>query len=541
MSNSDRWRTESPGNDFDVVLEGGWVVDGTGAPPARVDLGLRADRVAAVATLTAARADERVDCTGRYLLPGFVDAHVHGDAVVFEHDVQLAALAQGVTTFIVGQDGLGFAPASQQTAAYVTAYFGAVNGRWPGKAPPSVAEQLTAYDSTTPLNVGILVPHGNLRYEVIGAADRPATADECTAMRDLLGRGLDEGALGLSSGLDYVPGRFADAAELAALAEVAARRGVPYVTHMRGYEAAAAVGIAEVRAIAEISGVRPHVSHYHGPAHMLVELIDGLRRDGIDATFDSYPYTSGSSILAMVAIPAELQSAGPAETLRKLADPSVRADLKRDWFAGRTEFDNVRLSYVDGHEFSWAEGLSLRDGAEQLGRELGDFVCDLLVAAQLRAGCVFRQPPTNTDADICALLKHEAQMAGSDGIFFGAAPHPRGWGTFARLLGVHTRARADWSWAEAAVHLAGHPARRFGLAERGLLRPGYHADVVVLDPARVSDRATYGDPRQPAEGIDRVYVNGVLAYSGGVLRARHCGRGLRSGSLDATWSGSQPG
>jgi N-acyl-D-amino-acid deacylase len=516
---------------FDVVLEGGWVVDGTGAPPIHADVAIAADRVAAVGVLGSADAATRVDCTDRYLLPGFVDAHVHADALVFDPQVQLAALAQGVTTFVVGQDGISFAPASPATSAYVGEYFGAVNGDWPNGSPPAtIAELLSAYDSGSSINVGVLVPQGNLRYEVLGSSAKPAAAAAIVSMCHSLERSLDEGALGISSGLDYVPSRFADAAELAALCAVAARQGVPYVTHMRGYEAAAALGMSEVRAIAELSGVSPHVSHYHGPAHMLIGLLDDLRDGGIDVTFDSYPYTSGSSILAMVAIPAALQAGGPSETLTALANTGTRRELARGWFAGRDdELARVRLSFVDSAEFAWAEGHLLPEAAERAGSTVGEFVCDVLVAARLRVGCVFRQPPTNTDTDVRALLRHDAHVAGSDAIFLGSKPHPRGWGTFARLLGVHTRELHDWSWAQASVHLASHPARRFGLANRGLVRTGQLADIVVLNPASVGDVATYENPRQLAHGVDRVYVNGQLAYCDGQLVSGNCGRGLRRG------------
>lgn len=513
---------------FDVVLEGGWVVDGSGAEPFRADVALTGDHIAAIGALAPADAAQRVSCVDRYLLPGLIDAHVHTDAAAFDRDVQLAALAQGVTTCIVGQDGLSFAPASAATAGYVDDYFGAVNGSWPGSSPATVADALVAYDGASALNVGMLVPLGNLRFDAIGSADRPATAADVEHMRAALADGLDAGALGVSSGLDYVPGRFADAAELSALCEVAARYGAPYVTHMRGYEAAAGEGMREVQAIAETSGVAAHVSHYHGPAKMLAGLVDELRGRSLDVTFDSYPYTSGSSILAMVALPAALQADGPRVTTQRLADADVRADLARGWFIERAETLAVaRLSYVASDAYAWAEGLLLPEAAESAGSTIGEFVCDVLIAAQLRVGCVFRHPPTNTDDDVRALMRHDAHVGGSDGIYLGSKPHPRGWGAFARFLGVHTRTLGDWSWGTAALHLSGHTARRFGLTDRGLIRPGFAADVVVLDPATIADVATYADPRRPAVGVDRVYVNGVTAYENGMLTPATPGRGLR--------------
>jgi N-acyl-D-amino-acid deacylase len=230
----------------------------------------------------------------------------------------------------------------------------------------------------------------------------------------------------------------------------------------------------------------------------------------------------------MVVLPPELQEGGPQPTLARLASQDIRSTLEREWFPARVgDFARVRLSYVAAEQFAWAEGLLLPEAAVSAGQPLAAFVCDLLLATRLQVGCVFRQPPTNTDADVRALLRHEAHLAGSDGIFLGSRPHPRGWGTFARFLGEHTRRLGDWSWGQAASHLASHAARRFGLRDRGLLRPGFAADVVVLQPDVVADVATYDDPRRPAAGVDRVYVNGVLAFAGGKVVDARCGVGLR--------------
>jgi N-acyl-D-amino-acid deacylase len=519
---------------FDVVLRGGSVVDGDGSQPHLADVGVTGDRIMAVSApgaLDAAEAREVVECRDRFVFPGFVDAHVHGDALVFDPAAQLAALAQGVTTFVVGQDGLSFAPSSPATADYVSEYFAAVNGRWTrGTTPSSVAELLACYDGATPLNVATLAPQGNLRFEALGAADVAADDEALAAMRATLEKALDDGAVGLSTGLDYVPGRFADAAELASLCEVVAAAGAVYVTHMRGYESAAPQGMAEVREIAERSGVASHVSHYHGPAAMLGGLVEKLLADGVDITFDSYPYVFGASILAMTALPAAVQAGGPEATLNRLADKETRASLDREWFPAKADdLARARLSHVGAPEFAWAEGLALTVAAERAGIAVGEFVCELLLAARLDVGAVFRHPPTNSDDEVRALLRHRAQIVGSDGIFLGRAPHPRAWGAFARCLGTHTREQGDWTWGEAAAHLAGRAARRFDFADRGFVREGFAADLVILDPVTVTDNATYDDPRRPATGVDRVYVNGALAFAEGKVAARDCGRSLRRG------------
>ncbi|MDI2132809.1 N-acyl-D-amino-acid deacylase family protein [Yinghuangia seranimata] len=512
---------------FDVLLKGGWVLDGTGAPAFRADVAVDHGRVAAVGALPGAQAAHEIDATGRYVAPGFIDAHVHGDALVLDPDVQLAALRQGVTTFVLGQDGLSFAPATPAALAYVTRYFAAVNGTHPGlgEGPVGVADLLATYSGTTRLNTAYLVPHGTVRHSVLGATARPADEADLRAMADLVERSLDEGACGVSTGLEYVPGRYADTAELAALTRVAARRGLPHVSHMRGYEAAASGAMTELLAVARASGVPTHVSHYHGPADELIALVDDARRDGVDLTFDAYPYLRGCSILAMVALPRDLDDPDPDRTLDTLADPRVRARI-----AAETDpalWPRITLAHVPAEDFAWAEGMRLVEAARAVGASPAAFCAELLIATGLQAGAVFDQPPTNSDASVRALLRHPAHIGGSDGIYIGGSPHPRGWGAFARLLARHVVELGDWTWEQAAVHLAAHPARRFGLTDRGLVRPGTAADLAVIDPAKIADRADYGAARRPADGVDDVLVAGVPVLAAGRLTGHTPGRPLR--------------
>jgi N-acyl-D-amino-acid deacylase len=381
---------------MDIVMVGGWVVDGTGAPAYRADLAVQDGVVAALGQLQDVEAGQRIDCTGLYLMPGFVDTHVHGDAAVFDPEVQLAALSQGVTTFVVGQDGLSFAPSGPDTMGYVRRYFGAINGSLPdgGQGGRSVDELLRGYDGTTPLNVGYLVPRGNLRLEVMGLDERAPSDGELARMRRLLAEGMEEGALGLSTGLDYVPDRYGDTSELTALAAEAGRYGGLYVSHMRGYESEAHLGVGEVRAIARGAGVPAHISHYHGPAHMLAKLVDDSRADGVDLTFDSYPYSRGSSIVAMVALPVWVQAGGTEATVARLRDADVRVRLREAWFAARPDlFARITFAWVDNPDLAWCEGRTLPEAAETAGADPAEFLCDLLVASDLRASSASR-PPT---------------------------------------------------------------------------------------------------------------------------------------------------
>lgn len=530
---------------YDIALTGGWVVDGSGAPPLRADVAITGSRIVAIGRLGATApdatsssaagrplADTVIDATGRYVLPGLIDTHVHTDAVAGDPDVAAAALHQGVTTLIGGQDGISFAPSGRETIRAAEQYFSAVNGACPAPLADgcTVADLLAHYDGAAQVNVAYAAPAGTIRAEVMGYESGPASGAQLRAMQAAVEGALADGAVGLSTGLEYVPGCYAGAGELAELCAPVAEVGGVYVSHMRGYEANAWRGLAEACEIGRRADVATHISHLHGPSYMITTLVDEARTSGVDLTFDSYPYLRGSTIVAMVALPSSIQEGGPSATLTRLADPAVRETLRRDWFPTIDDvLPRITLSYVDSDDWRWAEGMTLPDAAARAGLAAGEFVCELVAATKMGAGCVFAQPPTNTESDVRALMRHEAHMGGSDAIFLGARPHPRGWGTFARYLGRHTRDLGDWTWGEAASHLAGHPARRFGLEGRGVIRAGAVADVVVLDPATIADRSTYDAPRTVATGVDHVLVSGRFALKNGVVTGIRAGRGLRRG------------
>lgn len=517
---------------FDLILKNGWVIDGGGGPPFRADVGVNGEKIAAVGSLQQASAAQTIDVGNRYVVPGFIDTHVHGDAMVLAEPIHLAALKQGVTTYILGQDGSAFAPAAPATMDYMRRYTAGFNGNpdidynW-----SSVAEYLDRFNKTTTINVAYLIPNGNVRLEVIGHENRPATPAEIKAMQALVRQGMEEGAVGLSTGLDYIPSRYADAREIAALCEAIVPDGGVHVTHMRAYGPNAAVGMEEVYEICRLSGVACSVSHYNGPADLLLPLIDRGRAQGLDLTYDTYPYMAGSTILGMVALPAWVQEGGIEPTLERLADKPTRERLNSEWFAKGTPYplDTTTIAMTANPEWRWAEGKTVRDAAKQAGMSEGDFVCESLLANGLAVGIVGYRPGDRTEADVRAILRHPAHMAGSDGIFRGGFPHPRGWGAFARYLGYHTRQLGDYNWSEAITHLTSHAARRYRLLDRGLLRPGFAADIAVFDPKTVRDRSTYAAGRTLAEGVDHVIVNGTIALRDGQPTGATPGRPLRRG------------
>ncbi len=289
-----------------------------------------------------------------------------------------------------------------------------------------------------------LIPNGNVRMEIMGHDPRPASDDELRAMRRIVREGMDAGAVGVSTGLDYLPSRHADAREIAAPCEAIVPDDGVYVTHMRAYGQNAPIGMEEVYEIARASGVAAHISHYNGPADILLPLIDRGLKMGLDLTYDTYPYLAGSTILGMVALPPWVQEGGIEPTLARLADARVRARLDSEWFPSPPQYplEKMHLAMVAHPDWRWAEGMTVTEAAGKAGQAPGRFVCEILLASNMAVGVVNFRANDRTEEDVRAILRHPSHMAGSDGIFCGGFPHPSGWGAFARYLGYHTRRSA---------------------------------------------------------------------------------------------------
>ena len=514
---------------FDLLIRNGRVVDGTGLPWFRADVGVAGDRIAAVGQLGAAEARQTIDAAGKVVCPGFVDTHVHGDLPLLVDPYHEPAVRQGVTTYVVGQDGVAFAPASPDTMRYMRRYTAGFNGNFPtpGQDWRTVDEYLSLLDRRCAINAVTLVPNGNVRMEVMGLESRPPTPDELKQMRRLVREGMEQGAVGLSSGLDYIPSLYADVTELSALCEEIAPFGGVYVTHMRGYTPAKApAALAEVFEIGRRAGCGVHVSHFNCVADQVLPLVDAARASGVDVTYDLYCYLYGSTIVGMLTLPPDVQVGGIDATLARLRDPAVRKDLEAAFASPRFPIETIRLASLPHPDWKRYEGRLLVEAAKSSGQSLVDFVCDMLIATDMAAGCVIRHFAERQESDIPALMRHPAMMAGSDGIYVGGCPHPRGTGCFARYLGEYVR-NGTWTLETAVRHLAYHGARRFGLPDRGLLKPGMAADVVVFDPDAIADRSTFADGKPLAVGVEHVAVNGELVLHHGARTAALPGRGLR--------------
>lgn len=516
-----------------VLLRRGFVVDGSGRGGVRADVLVEGGSISEVGPDIDVVDARVIDCAGRVVMPGLIDMHSHADGRVYDDDVQEALLRQGVTTVVAGQDGVSFAPGPGSHGAD---YFGGILGGIRHYDGTGVGALLRGYDGRIRVNVAYLAPLGTIRQLVRGDVPGAASEAEIERMSTLVADALSEGAVGVSSGLDYVPGAFADTRELVALARVAGDAGKVYVTHMRGgYERAIPQGVDEVIRIADGSGARVHISHLHGEPDLVLSEMARLDAGGRRGTFDAYPYRRGCTLLGMLILPPELVASGLDEAARALSEPDRVRELKRTWFPevarrpdlGGAWLDAISYSSVPAPELRDIEGMTLAEAGASRGEDPLDLACRVLAATRLHAVVVARNPRRRSDDELARIFTSPWFTGGSDGIPLGGSPHPRAWGTFARLLSVYTADRGDLTWADAAVHLAALPAEILGLDDRGRIRPGAVADIAVVDPRRIRDRATYRHPRRTAVGVDDVLVAGVPVLADGRLTGSLVGGGIR--------------
>jgi N-acyl-D-amino-acid deacylase len=516
---------------FDTLIHGGRILDGSGAPGFLADLAISDGRIAAIGQLNDAPAGMRIDATGHVVAPGLIDAHVHGDLALFADPAHEPAVRQGVTTYVIGQDGVAMAPASPATLDHMRRYTAGFNGNFPtpGLSWQSLGEYLALFDRRTAINVACLVPNGNVRMEVMGLDPRPATADELKQMRRLVREAMEEGAVGLSSGLDYIPSLYADTHELTELCREIAPFGGVYVSHMRGYAPHnIESSIEEVKRIGQGAGCRVHVSHFNSIAEQAIPLMDALERSGVRVSFDLYCYLFGSTILGMIALPPEAMVGGVDATLARLRDPAFREKVRK-WVANpRFDLTRVRLGSVPADEYRHLEGHTLAEAVDRTGKPLADLIVDLLLATETATNAVVPHLPQRTERDIETLMRDRRMTAGSDGIFVGGHPHPRGTGCFARYLGHYVRAGV-WPLEEAIAKCSRQTAEVHGLQDRGRLAAGMAADVIVFDPVKVQGRSTFAEGMLLAEGMRDVFVNGEPVLRNGERTAARPGRGLRRG------------
>jgi len=545
---------------LDLLITGGVLQDGTGSPPRRADIGITGDTITAVGDLSAAPATCRLPLVTPstlpsspdtrhatpsphphtptlphplFLSPGFIDVHSHSDTYLLIEPSAPSKITQGITTEVAGNCGASAAPLFSRSD---------LPSDWADKDYPgewrSVAEYRALLEEVTPApNLALLIGHNTLRRGVAGCENRALSADEMARMIRLLEQGLDEGGRGLSTGLIYAPGRFAPAAELTALAGVAARRGGIYASHMRSETAWVVEAVDEALGIGRQAGCRVEISHLKtaGRANWsrlddVLERIRAARSEGLCVGADRYPYTAGCTELDVV-FPDWAAAGGREAVLARLRAPADRKRLRKDLVAARSEeaWSEIVVGSTSHPDNAQFRGKPLPEVAAELGGDVVDAILHLTDTDELKTTAFF---PGMSEANMRRILLEPYVMLGTDaslratsGVLSGDHPHPRAYGSFPRFLRMALDEEL-MPLPEAVRRLTSLPADHFALKKRGRIAKGYKADIVVFDPAVVGDRATYAEPHALSAGIVHVFVNGVHTLAEGKLTGKRGGHFL---------------
>ena len=426
-----------------MLLRGGLVADGIAATARRADVLIDGTVIASVgATSIVPAGCDVIDLEpGSVICPGFIDAHVHAEGPLLASGRVDGALAQGVTTLVVGQDGQSWIGATRDTARYLNRYFAPVNGTLAPARDLSVAGYRDALAGKLSQNVAVLASQGTIRHNIAGMTRGPLGQDQRAAARREVENALADGAVGLSSGLDYLPSRFGDIGEIADMARPLAAAGRPYVSHLRGYGPEVLAGLDELVAVGRTAGIRVHASHLWGPPADIETAFRRAEAADVGITYDMYPYGKSSTILAMLLLPFDLQAEGPEHTLAALTDPRQRSALLAGEKYTRRIPGRPHAGLPARRLAARFAGQTITQAATRSARPAGEWVLDLLVSADLKVGAHLDRPEL-TDDDLAWLATGERHCAGSDGIYQGQHPHPRGYAAFARLAGDYLARRA---------------------------------------------------------------------------------------------------
>ena len=537
---------------MDTVLRDVRVIDGSGGPSYRADVGLADGRIAEIHRESDGgprpSAPRTVEGDGLALSPGFIDMHAHSDLALLRDPSHEAKAAQGVTLEVIGQDGLSYAPVDDRTLAEVRAQITGWNGGGPGSTDidfdwRTVGEYLDRLDhgfdgNGIAVNAAYLIPQGTVRMLAMGWDDRDATADEVARMKQLVAEGLEQGAVGLSSGLTYTPGMYASDAELGELCRVVARYEGYYCPHHRSYGAGALQAYEEMVALTREAGCALHLAHAtmnfgvnEGRAPELLTLLDRALDDGADITLDTYPYTPGCTTLVAM-LPSWASEGGPGAILARLLDDVTAERIRHvmevegaDGCHGvPIEWDKIEISGVSDPALSGYVGRTVAQSAAERGEE--PWVTARRILLDDRLGSTILQH-VGHEENVRQIMRHRVHTGGSDGILQGDKPHPRAYGTFPQYLGKYVRELGVLSLEECVAHLTSRPAARLRLPDRGLVREGHRADLVLFDPDTVAAESTFDVPRTLPSGIPHVLIDGRFVMADGKRTDVLAGRSVR--------------
>jgi N-acyl-D-amino-acid deacylase len=538
---------------YDLVIHDGFVVDGTGRPVFRADLGIKDGRIVELGPINPDESVRRIDASGLMVAPGFIDIHSHSDITLIANPRAESKVRQGVTTEVVGNCGGSAAPFLGLAKDQEAERYG-VDVDW-----RSLAEYLGRLEEGVAVNVAALVGHGTVRQCVMDMEGRAPTRGELEEMKELVDGAMRDGAFGLSSGLVYPPGRYAETDELVELCRVVAGHGGFYASHIRGERETMIEALGEAIEIGERAGVPVQVSHHPakigawGRSVETLAMMDEAQSRGVDVTCDMHPYIGGSTSLSAL-LPPWAQAGGPERIVERLRRPEERGRIRLDMMeekvpgpgpCGLVKRGMWEKILISAYPEDWPIGRNLAELAAEMGVDPFDAYFDLLEASGAAGSVVGFY---YNEEDIRNVLRHPRSMIGSDGyalapygVLGGGRNHPRSYGTFPMVIRKYVRgvfrpelvydeAAKVVSLEEAVMKMTSLPARRLKQGDRGLVRVGCWADVVVFDPEKITDTATYLDPYMYPTGMEHVLVNGVAVISGGEHTGALPGKPLRLGS-----------
>jgi len=528
-----------------MLIRGGTLIDGTGAPRYQADLLVEADRIVGIGPGLAAPGHEVIDASGLVVCPGFIDTHSHSDLKVLDDPLLAPKIRQGITTEVLGQDGVSMAPLPLAFIDDWRKNLAGLDGTsdtvdWTFQTTEGYLKALEQRGLV--IHESYLVPHGNVRMEAMGLEDRAPTPAETEAMKRIVRREMEAGALGLSSGLIYIPCAYGDTTEVIEMCKVVAEFDGVFVVHQRSEANAILPSMDEILRIGRESGVRLHFSHFKicgkknwSKLDAVLGKLDAARAEGLTVTFDQYPYTAGSTMLGAI-LPSWAHAGGTSKLLERLADPATRARIITDILEEDCEWDNfVEFAGVEGISITSvktsanadAVGLTLVELGALRGKPPLEAALDLLLEEENAVGMI---DVYGSEDHIRAFIRRPEMNLCTDGLL-GGRPHPRVYGSFPRLLRL-VREENLLTLEEAVRKMTGQPAAVFGFSDRGCLAVGKVADLVLFDPATVGDRGTYADPVQFPQGVARVVVRGRTVWDGAALDAAgYPGRVLRGPSV----------
>jgi len=497
---------------FDLLIRGAQVIDGTKSPAVKADVGVRGDRIVAVGDLASASAARSLDASGKVIAPGFIDVHTHSDGWLLKHRNFWPKTSQGFTTELLMADGISYAPVAPNTWREWFFYLRSLNGLRLGDYVgwQTIGDYMQLLEGRTSQNVATHVPYSNVRTLACGFGRNAPDDYQLRTIRAEIRRGMEQGAVGLSTGLDYLAQCWASTDELVnACSAIAPYNGL-YVTHVR-YKAGLMPALREAVEIGRRAGVRVHISHLKATSPQetdeVLSWIDREARHQVDLSFDIYPYQRGSTMLNYL-LPYQAYEDGPQGVLARLGQAEILERFRIGLGAMGAGLDKFTIAWTPGSDNRQHHGQRLSEYVAETGLPAEEALYHLLIEENLAVLLVL---DSGEDELVRPFLQHDLMMMGSDGIYFpDSHTHPRIIGSAPRLLGQCVRDYKLFSLEDAVYKLTSWPARRFGLTDRGVIREGAFADLVVLDPKTIADRASYDSPNQMSTGVEHVIVNGQV-------------------------------